>query len=89
MRGAATSFPGSPLERVERGETLETRLEYLITVKPGASIEMLWSPGAPTFLSWSSGAPHMLGRSPGALNPFGTLINKNNLLIDEGNYLRK
>ena len=47
--------------------------EYLITVKPGAPNEMLWSPGAPIFLSWSPGAPHILDRSPGALNPFGTL----------------
>ena len=39
----------------------------MITVKPGASNEMLWSPGVPIFLSWSSGAPHILGLSPGAL----------------------
>ena len=45
----------------------------LITVKPGAPNEMLWSPGTPIFLSWSPGAPRSLGRSPGALNPFGTL----------------
>ena len=47
---------------------------YLITVKPGAPNEMLWSPGAPIFLSWSPEASHILGRSPGALNPFGTML---------------
>ena len=47
--------------------------EYLITVKPEAPNEMLWSPRAPIFLSWSPGAPHILGRSPGALNPFEIL----------------
>ena len=40
--------------------------EYLITVKPGAPNEMLWSPGAPIFLSRSPGAAHILWRSPGA-----------------------
>ena len=36
--------------------------EYLITVKPGAPNEMLWSPGAPIFLSWpgSPGTPHII-----------------------------
>ena len=79
--------PWSPeifaVEPGARWFSLPGRSESLITVKPGAPNEMLWSPEAPIFSSWNPRAPHIFGRSPEALNPFRTLMSVFYPIIDK------